>query len=58
MLNNKQSVELNKHSTGFTERKVQQTLRKIKLKLLKNIYAKLCPAGSSLGNFYGSAKIQ
>ena len=39
------------------ESKEQNTLRKIKLKLLENVYKKLYPTGSYPGKFYGNAKV-
>ena len=57
MLNTEQFVQLQKDPTRSLERKVQRTLRKIKQKLPPDDCAKLYPTGSSLGKFYGTAKV-
>ena len=57
MLNSEQFVKLNQDPTATAERKVQQILRKIKLKLPKKVYQKLYPTGSSPRKFCGTTKI-
>ena len=43
--------------TNKLESKEQNKLRKIKSKLLENVYKNLYPAGSYPGKFYGNAKV-
>ena len=43
--------------THTREREVQRVVRKMKVKLLANIYSKMYPTGFALGEFYGTAKI-
>ena len=57
MLNTEEFVQLQKDPTSSLERKIQRMLRKIKQKLPIDVYAKLCPKGSSPGKFYGTAKV-
>ena len=54
---NKQFSKLDYDPTNKLESKVQRILRKIKSKLLKNVYKKLYPTGSYPGKFYGNAKV-
>ena len=57
ILQGKQFMKLDHDPTSKLETKVQRTLRKIKSKLLENIYKKLYPTGSAPGKFYGNVKI-
>ena len=53
----KQFSKLDYDPTRTLESKVQRTLRKIKSKLLENVYKKLSPTGSYPSKFYGNAKV-
>ena len=57
LLNTSQFNKLTKDPTHSTERKIQRLLRKMKLKLLSNIYSKIYPTGSAPDKFYGTTKI-
>ena len=57
LLDTEQFQKLNHDPTKTTERKVQNTLRKIKSKLSINEYKRIYPTGSSPGKLYGTAKI-
>ena len=57
LLNTSQFNKLTKDPTQVTERKIQRVVRRMKLKLPSNIYAKIYPTGSAPGKFYGTAKI-
>ena len=57
LLDMEQFQKLNHDPTKTTERKVQNTLRKIKSKLSINEYKRIYPTGSSPGKLYGTAKI-
>ena len=52
-----QFKKLTKDPTCSTERKVQNSLRKVKKHLPEKTYKKLYPTGSRPGQFYGLAKI-
>ena len=56
ILQGEQFMKLDYDPTSKLESKVQITLRKIKSKLLENIYKKLFPAGSAPGKFYGNVR--
>ena len=57
ILNTTQFSKIERDQTGFLERKIQRTLRKIKTKIPSNVYSKVYPTGSSPGKFYGTAKL-
>ena len=57
ILDTKQFRKLNKDTTKTLERKMQCVLRKIRHHLEEKEYKKLCPTGSKLGLFYGTAKV-
>ena len=57
IVNNSQSLQVDKDSTASIERKVQRTLRKIKDKIPALLYSKMYPTGSSSGRFYGTATL-
>ena len=57
ILQSKQFTKLDHDPTGTSENKVQRTLRKIKSKILENVYKKLYSTGLTPGKFYGNAKI-
>ena len=57
ILNTEQFEQLEKDPTSSLERKVQCMPRKIRQKLSKDVYAKLYPTESSVGKFYGTAKV-
>ena len=57
LLDMKQFRKLNHDPTKTTERKLQNALRKIKLKLSINEYKRIYPNGFSPGKLYGTAKI-
>ena len=57
LLDTEQFQKLNHDPTKTTERKVQNTLCKIKSKLSINEYKRIYPTGSSPGKLYGTAKI-
>ena len=52
-----QFQKLNYDPTKITQRKVQDALRKMNLKLSINDYKRKYPTGSSAGKFYGTANI-
>ena len=56
-LNTPQFKKLTKDPTTTTERKIQNTLRKIKSDIPDGSYRKLYPTGSRPGQFYGLAKV-
>ena len=58
LLKSEKFAKLNQDPTATAGRNVQQILRKIKQKLPKEVYQKLCPTGSSPGKLYRTAKIQ
>ena len=51
-----QYLQVDKDPTASIERKVQETLSKIKGKIPSLLYSKIYPIGSSPGRFYGTAK--
>ena len=57
ILKTSQFRKLDTDLTKSLERKVQQTLRKIKHKFEENEYKKFYPTGSSSGLFYGTPKV-
>ena len=57
-VNSSQFLQVDKDPSASIERKVQWTLRKIKDKILSLLYSKIFPAGSSLGRFYSTSKLQ
>ena len=57
ILATKQFSKLDYDPTSKLECKVQQTLRKIKLKLPEKVYKKLYPTGSYPGKYYGNATV-
>ena len=58
IVNSSQFLQVDKDPSASIERKVQWTLRKIKDKILSLLYSKIYPAGSSLGQFYSTSKLQ
>ena len=50
-----QYLQVDKDPTASIERKVQETLSKIKGKIPSLLYSKIYPIGSSPGRFYGTA---
>ena len=56
LLDMEQFQKLNHDPTKTTERKVQNTLRKIKWKLSINEYKRIYPTGSSPGKLYGTVR--
>ena len=57
ILNTSQFRKLDTEPIKSLERKVQQTLRKLKHKFEDNKYKKLYPTGSRPGLFYGTPKV-
>ena len=57
MLNNDNFIKLTDDPTKSIEGKIQRAIRKIKGKLSKDEYYKICPTGSAPGKLCGTAKV-